>query len=43
MDTFIFAVIAIVLFAAVCLVFAPDSRDARGAMDRYGSWATLGA
>jgi hypothetical protein len=42
MDTIVFTVMAIVLFAALSLLFAPDSRDARRAMDRYGSWAALG-
>jgi len=41
MDTLIFAIMAIVLFAGLSLLFAPDSRDTRRATDRYGSWAAL--
>jgi hypothetical protein len=42
MDTIIFAVMAIALFAGLSLLFAPDSRDTRREQDRCGSWAALG-
>jgi hypothetical protein len=43
MDIIIFWVLAAVLFAALSLLFAPDSRDDRRAIDHYGSWAGLKA
>jgi hypothetical protein len=43
MDVIVFWVLAIVLFAAVSLLFAPDSRDMRRPAERVGSWASLRA
>jgi hypothetical protein len=42
-DIIIFATLAIVLFAALSLLFAPDSRDFRRPQERVGSWASLRA
>lgn len=42
-DIILFWLLAIVLFAALSLLFAPDSRDVRRPADRVGSWAALGA
>jgi len=44
MDIILFWVLAAVLFAALSLLFARDSRDDRRAIDRhYGSWVGLKA
>jgi len=43
MDVILFWVVALMLFAALSLLFAPDSRDTRRAIDRHGSWAALTA
>jgi hypothetical protein len=43
MDNIVFWVLAMVLFAAVSLLFAPDSRDMRRPAERVGSWAGLRA
>jgi hypothetical protein len=43
MDIIVFWVLALVVFAALSLLFAPDSRDDRRAIDHYGSWAALKA
>ncbi|HEY6202814.1 MAG TPA: hypothetical protein VI056_07200 [Candidatus Limnocylindria bacterium] len=43
MDVILFWVIALVLFAALSLLFAPDSVEKRRAIDHYGSWAGLKA
>jgi len=42
-DVILFWVFAAVIFAALSLLFAPDSRDTRRAIDRHGSWAALTA
>jgi hypothetical protein len=42
-DVILFSVFVVVIFAALSLLFAPDSRDTRRAMDRHGSWAGLTA
>lgn len=43
MDDIVFWVFAAVVFAGLSLLFAPDSRDVRRAIDRHGSWAPLKA
>ena len=43
MDVILFWVLSAVMFAALSLLFAPDSRDTRRAIDRHGSWAGLTA
>lgn len=43
MDTIIFWTLAIVVFAGISLLFAPDGRDFRRPQERVGSWASLGA
>lgn len=42
-DAILFWVFVAVMFAALSLLFAPDSRDTRRAIDRHGSWAGLTA
>jgi hypothetical protein len=42
-DVILFWVFVVVIFAALSLLFAPDSRDTRRAIDRHGSWAVLTA
>lgn len=42
-DIILFWVFVVVTFAALSLLFAPDSRDTRRAIDRHGSWAGLTA
>jgi hypothetical protein len=42
-DVILFWVMALMVFAALSLLFAPDSRDTRRAIDRHGSWAALTA
>jgi len=42
-DTIIFWTLAIVAFAGLSLLAAPDSRDSRRTEDRVGSWAPLAA
>lgn len=42
-DVILFWVFVVVMFAALSLLFAPDSRDTRRAIDRHGSWAGLTA
>ena len=39
----LFWVFVVVMFAVLSLLFAPDSRDTRRAIDRDGSWAGLTA
>lgn len=41
MDIIVFATLALVIFAALSLAFAPDSRDTRRLLDRHGTWAVL--
>lgn len=43
MDVILFWVTALMVFAGLSLLFAPDSRDTRRAIDRQGSWAGLTA
>ncbi len=43
MDIIVFWVLALVVFAALSVLFGPDSRDTRRPMDHYGSWAGLKA
>ncbi len=43
MDVILFWIFVAAIFAALSLLFAPDSRDTRRAIDRYGSWAGLTA
>lgn len=43
MDTILFVTLALVLFAGLSLLFAPDARDFRRPQDRVGSWASLRA
>lgn len=40
-DVIVFCVIVIALFAALSVLIGQDSRDTRGADERYGSWAAL--
>lgn len=42
-DVIEFWILAIVLFALLSLLFAPDSRDTQRALDRASSWAALAA
>ena len=42
-DTFIFWTLAVVVFAGLSLLFAPDAREIRRPQDRVGSWASLRA
>lgn len=42
-DVIVFWVIVVVMFAALSLLSAPDSRDTRRAIDRHGSWVGLTA
>ncbi|MEX2047242.1 MAG: hypothetical protein WEE03_08750 [Chloroflexota bacterium] len=42
MGTLVFWICAIVVFAVLSLLFAPDGRDLRRPADRPGSWAALG-
>jgi hypothetical protein len=42
-DVILFWIFVVVIFAALSLLFAPDSRDTRRAIDRHGSWAGLTA
>lgn len=39
----LFWILVAVIFAALSLLFAPDGRDTRRAIDRHGSWAGLTA
>ena len=41
MDTLVFWTFALVVFAGLSLLFAPDGRDFRRPPDRAGSWASL--
>lgn len=41
MDILVFWTFALVVFAALSLLVAPDSRDFRRPADRVGSWASL--
>ncbi len=43
MDTIIFWTFAVVVFAGLSLLFAPDARDFRRPQDQVGSWASLAA
>jgi hypothetical protein len=43
MDIIVFFVLALVVFAALSVLFSPDSHDTRRPMDHYGSWAGLKA
>ena len=42
-DVIVFGTLVVVIFAALSLLFAPDSRDTRRAIDRHGSWVGLTA
>jgi len=41
MDILLFLTFALVVFAGLTLLFAPDGRDFRRPADRVGSWASL--
>jgi hypothetical protein len=41
MDTLVFFTFALVVFAGLSLLVAPDGRDLRRPVDRVGSWASL--
>jgi hypothetical protein len=41
MDTLVFLTFALVVFAGLSLLFAPDGRDFRRPVDQVGSWASL--
>jgi hypothetical protein len=41
MDILLFWTFALVVFAGLTLLFAPDGRDFRRPADRVGSWASL--
>ena len=43
MDVILFWIFVAVVFAALSVLFAPDSRDTRRAIDRHGSWAAISA
>ena len=42
-DTIVFWTLALVVFAGLSLLFAPDSMDFRRPAERVGSWASLRA